>query len=332
MSAAAPAVELFKPGSKRTGPLSLLCEATYKGTVADRIKRVSELIAAGADVNGLCYPESSGSQTAFRSAIGSNQPQILKLFLDAGAKMTAKDLEDSIGWFIPSPKQEISIMLIDAGAPVTRQALRLAVIEGKEKVVKRLLEAGANPNEPDSFGMTPFSEVIFSFDSYRAEGMERKELVAREQILDMFIAGGADLVGNIARGNTNALTLVLERCPQYLEKILKGGAVATINTPSGNGLPLVYAATYGKWRDVRTLLKYGADPHLIPAGALKPDVMRRVIEEAAHIRRRHALAALGGLPAPSAVAGAGASAVRTLKAKRSKNASKTASRRNRKSF
>lgn len=196
--------------------------------------------------------------------------------------------------------------------------MRQAIIWGQEKVVKRLLEAGANPNEPDHYGRTPFSEAISRFDPYVTSRNDGKELAQREQIIDMLIAGGADLEGNII--------LVLAKCPQYLEKILKAGAVRAINTPTRHGLPLVYAAKYGKWDAVKTLLKYGADHHLIPAGALTSEEMERVISEASYLRRRHALAALGGLPPPSAAAGAGAgaSAARstTAKSKWSKVASK----------
>ncbi len=331
MSAAAP-TGLFKPGSKRTGPLSLLCEATYKGKLADRITRIKELIAAGADVNGLCYPESSGSQTALRLAISSDKPEILKLFLEAGAKITAKDLEESIDWHTPSLKQEVSIMLIDAGAPITIKALNGAIIKGKERVVKRLLEAGANPNEvEDSF--TPFARAFMALDadSYYSP-LTEKERRSREQILDLLISAGADLKGNIAMGGRNALGLTLDYCPQYLEKILKAGASKTINAPSVDGYPLAIAASDENWDAVKTLLQYGANPHLIPAGALDPEEMERVISEAAHHRRRHATAAWSKLPTISA-ARKGATALKntTVKSKRKTVArSKAASRRNRK--
>ncbi len=87
-------------------------------------ERVAELLAAGADPNGL----------PLLMAIQSNEPQIVQMMIDAGA---------------------------DVNRPFARTTpLIRAIASGHPLIVRVLLAAGADVNQKDSSGFTPLSVAL----------------------------------------------------------------------------------------------------------------------------------------------------------------------------
>lgn len=188
-----------------------LLRAAYLG----QTQRVAELINQGADVDAFIgdrwdawtkedfwgldggVPMNGSSLTVFLATLQSYvispeaQAEIAKLLIKAGADI---DTSDSYGatplyMAIEAGQNDLALELIKRGAKLNTETevyidgeqgspLWLAVKREEPVIVKALLDAGADPSEPDNFGWGPLPVAIKS---------DEPELV------DLLLAAGASL-------------------------------------------------------------------------------------------------------------------------------------------
>ncbi len=156
-----------QPGDKET---PLITAASYGDAEVAAV-----LIEAGANLDATAAPDAGGvpGGSALRHAAVFGMTEVLDLLVRAGARVRgieeAAAAGDITGWLTPeTPPQariralvmaadhqrlEVIDQLIAAGTPVDavdekwgRQALRIAVHNGRAASVRRLLDHGANPN------------------------------------------------------------------------------------------------------------------------------------------------------------------------------------------
>lgn len=122
------------------------------------IPLISQLIEAGADVNGL----SKEGNPALSVAIAAGQPVVAKYLINAGAEVNATSARGSFPLVDATQKghSHLVTQLLSAGADVNatdqlgRTAVLVAVAHAKDRLVDRLLRAGANPYQKDVNGIS----------------------------------------------------------------------------------------------------------------------------------------------------------------------------------
>jgi cytohesin len=134
------------------------------------------------------------------------------------------------------------------GAPVhSVPALIFAYNTGQKNVIKLLLDRGANPNAPTSWGITPLANAASQGDLPRAK---------------MLLSKGAD--ANAADGFFGSpLIAAASSSPSVVNLLLQQDAKSTLNTarhPDESATALMIAAAQGRVEIVRALLRAGADP------------------------------------------------------------------------
>ncbi len=121
------------------------------------VKLVSNLIAAGADVNG----RSEDGQSPLAAAIALEQPVIAKYLVDAGADVNASTLRGSYPVIEATKKgyEHLVLQMVAAGADLDssdalgRTALIAAVGRDRQRLVGSLIRAGANTRVRDANGI-----------------------------------------------------------------------------------------------------------------------------------------------------------------------------------
>ena len=153
-----------KQKQRRTDEPTLLMSAVMAG----RADIVHALIAAGADVNDRMELFFTFSALGF--AIEEGNPEIVELLLSAGADFNAYDVmgKTALMSAIEHHHLEVARQLIKAGADlnvlmrcehdtfpiVCQSALHLAIAARNIDAIALLLESGADPNLPNSEGVT----------------------------------------------------------------------------------------------------------------------------------------------------------------------------------
>ncbi len=162
---------------------------------------VKTLIQEGADVNNVVKDEHY-NYSALLLAANGNSPEIVKILIDAGANINAKNGGGWTALMIAVNKPEIAKMLINTGADVN------ASIEGWGRtplmmadtleVVQALIQAGANVNAKDEI-----SEETALFKANKPE------------IIRALVKAGADVnVRNAWGGRTALMSAVTSDTPK----------------------------------------------------------------------------------------------------------------------
>ena len=191
-----------------------------------------------------------------RQAIKQNEPEIVRLLLEKGGDVNARDSYGNTALIFASidGRLEIIRLLLAKGADVNARndygitALMLASKAGHKEVVQLLLEKGADPNIQNKDGDTALILAL---------GNDLKE------IAQLLLEKGADPniqnnVGNTAliwasgtgRGRPNIVSLLLEK-----------GADPNIQNNQGI-MALWVAIKYSDIEIVQLLLEKGADPNI----------------------------------------------------------------------
>lgn len=115
-----------------------MVQSTLNQAIADNnIERVKELLAAGAELEPECEPNSICKPLAFAAARG--RLEIVKLLLEAGADPNGKNAYGDTAFMVAE------------NAIATDKSSDADV----RKVRRYLLENGTNPNQPNDFGISP---------------------------------------------------------------------------------------------------------------------------------------------------------------------------------
>jgi ankyrin repeat protein len=213
-----------------------------------------------------------GRQKEYAEIAGEGQRQVVRLLLERGAKLSwpvpgnpARSyrpllevaVETVPGHGAKPADLEIIQMLLDHGAPLEGRdsqlgepALQAACINGTLEAVKKLLDAGANPNPKcDDLIMNPLYRAAFD---------------GRWNVVHLLRSRGAEeglFVGKIIPDLHRAATLGEE---QRVKGLLNG---RDISSRDPEGRTTLFWAVHGSHvSTVRLLLENGADPNLQPPG------------------------------------------------------------------
>jgi ankyrin repeat protein len=212
-------------------------------------KVVKMLLDKAADVNA----QSGYFGTALHAASLAGHEKLVELLLDKGAHVNAQDGESGTPLYAASASAlSESHLLHDKGGYVIKPrklgtALHAASLAGHEKVVKMLLDKGADINaQGGSYGTALYAA----------------SLQGHEKVVELLLGKGADvnaeggyygtaLHGASARGNEKVVELLVG----------KGADVNALN--GGSGTPLYAASARGHEKVVELLLGKGADVNAI---------------------------------------------------------------------
>ncbi|XP_011861539.1 PREDICTED: L-asparaginase isoform X2 [Vollenhovia emeryi] len=144
-------------------------------------------------------------------------------------------------------------MLNAAGADISqanadgRTALHIACCEGDIKVVRRLLEMGANVHIKDRFNRTPLTDAI-EYD--------------RHEIIRMLLQCGAHLHGDAVLISERMCSAATAGNTKRLQSYLLAGADLSLKDFSGR-TPLHFAALHDRVKTIEFLRDHGEDPRCV---------------------------------------------------------------------
>lgn len=226
----------------------------------DRPMVLDVLLKAGANPN---ISDNDG-WTPLMTAVNQGHPVIVDRLLKAGVDLGAQSKN---GWTAlhftanqsnkggDALQAEIAQKLVKAGAPLDARnnsgstAIKVAVMNGRFKVLDVLLKTGANPNIADNDGWTPLMSAVNQGQLY---------------IVDQLLKAKADLAAQDKSGWT-ALHLTANASNEggdplqakIAQKLLKAGAkVNALNYELAT--PLMLAAMNDRLEVARVLLQHGA--------------------------------------------------------------------------
>jgi ankyrin repeat protein len=146
-----------KKGLKNELVDDILVSAIQQAPQQSLVTLVSNLLAAGANVNG----RDAGGQTPLSAAIALEQPVVAKYLVDAGANVNAPTLNKSYPVIEATKKgyEHLVMQMVAKGAELNatdslgRTALLAAVGRSRHRLVDSLIRAGANTHVTDSNGI-----------------------------------------------------------------------------------------------------------------------------------------------------------------------------------
>lgn len=172
------------------------------------------------------------SQENFFNSVVRGQTEIVKLFLAAGMSPNAK--QGGITALMEASRRgkthrEIAAALIQAGAEINAQdpygvtPLSFAAISGSLETIQRLLKSGANVKAKDVDGRTALIETLTTENDLPPETIE--ELIQAGSEVNVRIYGGLTPLMIAAAGNTRILKALI-RAGADLNAVDDQGATA----------------------------------------------------------------------------------------------------------
>lgn len=245
--------------------------ATCAGSGADAAVRA--LMASGADVNAA---DNWRGQTALMWAAAENHTAIIKVLLEGGAKVDARSKGDftALMFAVRQDARDAARLLIKADAdvnftaPSSQSALRLAINNRHYTLAGLLLDAGAQPDNPDRQGNTPLHELVVSRSPPRHLGnqflafneTDPSQLHSLE-LMKKLVEWGSD-----PNARTPARSVVHEK---WTDKgIYSAGRPFMDNSVNlGGATPYLLAAQAADVEAMRLLQALGADPRLVTSAS-----------------------------------------------------------------
>ncbi|XP_014679106.1 PREDICTED: putative ankyrin repeat protein RF_0381 [Priapulus caudatus] len=191
------------------------------------------LLSHGADANVV----DSQGQTSLHYAASSGWLDIMCLLLEAGADANVANTKSGATPLMKAVTE-------GKEATVRMNSLYMAACSGQLDIVRLLLEAGANANAADSYGVT---------------SLHIAACPGRLDIMRLLLEAGADPnVAETKSGDTPLMWAVTEGEEAVVRMLLSHGADANAADSYGQ-TSLYHAACFGRLDIVRLLLEAGAD-------------------------------------------------------------------------
>jgi len=200
------------------------------------------LLGRGADL----HTHNDNGEGLVALAVKCSRGNILKLLLDHGADINARDTKyndySALDQAVWQGKQDIVKLLLEKGAEFG-MAPTIAAALGSEKVLELLLDKGADLETRDQDGDTALTNAAM-------EGQEK--------IVKLLLERGANINARNGSGNS-ALIFAIRRAHEEIAQILidHGADINTRNEDGHNALD--YATLQGKETIAQTLVDHGAD-------------------------------------------------------------------------
>lgn len=237
----------------------------FRAVKNNKIADVTKMLADGFDPNGW----NTGGDTPLHVAARGNLTDMAKILTDAGAdaRKGKKDdpkhlpLDDAVNF----GKPEMTEFLARHGGYLPGNTvngwslLHRACEKGKPRLVKALLDAGADGNEPTENGATPLLIAVMRAQSEVAEILLEYPSV---------VAGLNTLFTRTDSKERNAFQLAVERgMAPLVHKMIDKGILPNVHDTDG-WTPLQHAITRGDADMIRVLVTAGADANVtLPDGS-----------------------------------------------------------------
>jgi ankyrin repeat protein len=223
--------------------------------------------------NANLEPRSSRGVTPLMHAAAFGSPQAVKILIDAGADVNAKDGFGATALVWAAGDAAKAKMLVEHGADVNarttngRTPLIVAAIhDGNAATVRRLLDQGADIKTADEQGETALLVAAHAdaFDTVKLlleRGADPNETDK---------AGFTPLLNASAHGNTDMMRLLIEKGAKVNVANTFGGAVKFGEIALKQLTPLMLAAPHGGPAAVRLLLAAGAEVNARDSRGMTP--------------------------------------------------------------
>lgn len=233
---------------------------------AEQVKR---LISAGVDVNA---PFRSTGSIPLQFAILGNRGDPAITPLDEAILYGHADIA---AFLIAHGADARLVPASDARGP-----LHEACVKGLFSLVQPLVDAGADPGQPDRFGETPVdlalafknAKVVFALlhlrhgaqqaDVAAERAMEMAVTRSRTETARILVENGFNINKPTLAGSTYLHDAALAGAPKILDLFLDHGAEIDARDPETGATPLIFAAAMARFSAVALLLRRGADPAL----------------------------------------------------------------------
>jgi ankyrin repeat protein len=187
---------------------------------------ILSLLFAGAQMQAMIDIDGIGinKQALFFGACKQGNIELIEQLINAGVDINALDSKGTTGLLraIRNNKNDVVEILINSGAIVDNFYFKEALLNGNSKIIKKLIEAGADVNEIYDFYPDPFDDgSAIQYAAYSAlcndNIDERRDLFTK--VLQVLLDNGADI--NQISGGT--LCDALHNSPEILKLFIKYG-------------------------------------------------------------------------------------------------------------
>ena len=222
-------------------------------------KMVRLLLEAGVNVN---YTDTNGI-SALNGTVLADRPRMTQLLIEAGANPNLKSKDGNSAIHLAAItgksrvltellKGEFNIDLQNANGETPLSSATQA--DNTADIISILLKAGANPNRFDNEKLAPIHYVAMSNDM---------------ELLDLLIEYGADVNAQAGSGLTPVIASTTSQDNEEMIRALvdKEAKLETIGELDGQAMTaLMMASMHTSSKNLKTLLKMGADPNTIAGG------------------------------------------------------------------
>ncbi len=241
-----------------------LVQASKRGDTA----QVKGLLASGVNVN----MRDSGGRTALHEAAATENVELFKLLIAAGADIRAKDNNGVTPEFIVLHTRNNFAL----GAAMARflpqrpspqddpWSLTSAISHRQPGVVEMLLKLHVNPNTADANG-----DYLLDLGAQKGDS----------QIVQFLLSAGATVNQRNKTGSFPIHTAALNGNTEVVKLLLDKGADVNCQVAGTGETPLFYAASFGRTKTVELLLARGADKTIANRDGLTPFAAARKADQ-----------------------------------------------------